>query len=56
MQFSFDGHKRVRNLAKHGLDLADAQQVILAGRSVTFEDLRFDYGEDRFVTLAKTGS
>ena len=45
MQFSFDAHKRIRNLSKHGLDLADAHQVIISGRSVTFEDLRFDYGE-----------
>lgn len=55
MQFSFDAHKRIRNLTKHGLDLADAHQVIISGRSVTFEDLRFDYGEYRFVTLGQLG-
>ncbi len=36
---------------KHGLDLADAAKVIESGQTVTFEDRRFDYGEERFVTL-----
>ena len=42
-------------LKKHGLDLADAQQVIESGQTVTFEDRRFDYGEERFVTLGPLG-
>jgi uncharacterized DUF497 family protein len=55
MRFSFDHAKRVSNLKKHGLDLADAQQVIESGQTVTFEDRRFEYGEERFVTLGPVG-
>lgn len=51
MRFSFDPAKRAANLRKHGLDLADAQQVIESGQTVTFEDRRFEYDEARFVTL-----
>ncbi|MFT7722745.1 MAG: BrnT family toxin [Roseateles sp.] len=51
MRYSFDPGKRATNLTKHGLDLAEAPQVIESGQTVTFEDRRFDYGEERFVTL-----
>jgi len=51
MQYSFDPAKQASNLKKHGLNLADAMQVIESGQTVTFEDRRFDYGEERFVTL-----
>jgi uncharacterized protein len=51
MRFSFDPEKRARNLKKHGLDLADARAVIESGNTVTFEDRRFEYGEERFVSL-----
>lgn len=51
MRYSFDPAKRAGNLKKHGLDLTDAQGVIESGQTVTFEDRRFDYGEERFVTL-----
>lgn len=51
MHYSFDPIKRASNLRKHGLDLADAPQVIESGQTLTFEDHRFDYGEERFVTL-----
>lgn len=43
------------NLKKHGFDLADAQRVIESGATVTFEDRRFDYDEERFVTLGPLG-
>jgi uncharacterized protein len=51
MRYSFDPAKRTSNLKKHGLDLADASLVIESGETVTFEDRRFDYSEERFVTL-----
>ena len=34
----------------HGLDFADAPGVF-EGRTFTFGDDRFDYGEERYVTL-----
>jgi uncharacterized DUF497 family protein len=47
---SFDPAKRAGNLAKHGLDLAEAEQV-LAGPCAERLDDRFDYGEPRWVSL-----
>lgn len=51
MRYSFDPAKQASNLKKHGFDLADARRVLESGLTVTFEDRRFDYGEERFVTL-----
>ena len=51
MRYCFGPAKQASNLKKHGLDLADAPQVIESGQTVTFEDRRFDYSEERFVTL-----
>ena len=55
MRSSFDPTKRASNLKKHGVDLADAPKVIESGQTVTFEDRRFAYGEERFVTLGPLG-
>jgi uncharacterized protein len=46
--FSWDEPKRQANLAKHGLDFADAEKVF-AGPMVLFEDTRIDYGEQRMI-------
>ncbi len=51
MRGSYDPRKRIGNLRKHGYDFDDAHEVIESERTVTFEDRRFDYGEQRFVTL-----
>jgi uncharacterized protein len=51
MRYSFDPAKRASNFKKHGFDLTDARRVIESGQTVTFEDRRFDYVEERFVTL-----
>jgi len=51
MRYIFDLKKRTANLKKHGYDFEDAQQVIESGCTVTFEDRRFDYDEQRFITL-----
>ena len=56
MRYSFDPAKQATNLKKHGFDIADAQEVIESGMTVTFEDRRFDYGEERFVTLGPLGA
>jgi uncharacterized DUF497 family protein len=52
MRYSFDAAKRAVNLAKHGLDLADAERVIGCNVALTLQDLRYEYGEDRFLTIA----
>ena len=51
MRYTHDPKERAANLKKHGYDFEDANQVIESGRAVTFEDRRFDYGEQRFITL-----
>ena len=50
MRFTFDSKKDAANIAKHGLSLADAP-LVFDGLTFTFEDDRFAYGEQRFVTL-----
>jgi uncharacterized DUF497 family protein len=50
MLFEWDDAKNRSNFAKHGLDFADAE-LVFAGPCVTFVDDRFNYGEERFVTL-----
>jgi uncharacterized protein len=50
MRLEGDAVKNRSNLAKHGLDFADAESVF-AGPCVTFVDDRFNYGEERFITL-----
>lgn len=50
MQFEWDENKRKSNIAKHGFDFVDASQVF-EGATLTFEDDRFAYGEQRFITL-----
>ena len=50
MPYEWDEAKNRRNFAKHGLAFEDARQVF-AGPCVTFEDERFDYGEERLITL-----
>jgi hypothetical protein len=50
MLFEWDEHKRSANLKIHKLDFRDAPEVF-DGSTVTYEDDRFNYGEQRFVTL-----
>jgi uncharacterized protein len=48
MQFEWDEAKRLANLEKHGLDFADAVELI-QGQMVIGRDQRFDYGEERYI-------
>jgi uncharacterized DUF497 family protein len=54
MKYTWDDSKRRANMKKHRLDLADAEKVF-AGATFTFEDKRFDYGEQRWVTMGLLG-
>ena len=51
MHCTYDPKKRATNLKKHGYDFNDARPVIESDSAVTFEDRRFDYDEQRFITL-----
>ena len=50
MRFTWSEAKRKSNLKNHGLDFRDAPRVF-ESVTFTFEDDRFDYSEQRFVTL-----
>ena len=50
MNYEWDDAKNRSNMAKHGLNFEDAAQVF-DGPCVTFEDDRYPYGEERFLTL-----
>jgi uncharacterized DUF497 family protein len=50
MRFTWDEVKRKRNLKDRGFDFVDAKRVF-DGTTFTYEDDRFRYDEQRFVTL-----
>jgi uncharacterized protein len=50
VEFAWSEAKRAANIKVHGLDFVDAPRVF-EGVTYTFEDDRFSYGEQRFVTL-----
>lgn len=50
LRFEWDEPKRQTNLKKHGVDFADVEPMF-EGMTVTILDDRFDYGEERFITL-----
>ena len=50
MEVEFDATKRDTTLETRGLDMARADEVF-AGATLTVEDDREDYGEDRFITI-----
>jgi len=50
MRFVWSERKRKLNLRDHGIDFIDAHTVF-EGVTFTFEDNRFVYREQRFVTL-----
>lgn len=50
MEFEWDEAKRLVNLHKHGIDFVDVPSVF-DGDTVTVEDDRYSYGEQRFVTF-----
>jgi uncharacterized DUF497 family protein len=54
MKFEWDEAKNRANIQKHGLDLADAQEMF-RGALVVEPDIREEYGEKRWVGLGKIG-
>ena len=50
MRFTWSERKRAINLKEHGLDFVDAPRVF-EELTFTYEDDRFAYGEQRFLTL-----
>lgn len=50
IEFEWDEAKRLTNLRKHGIDFIEVPAVF-DGDTVTVEDDRYSYGEQRFVTF-----
>ena len=50
MSVEFDPAKRMATLQNRGLDMARSGEVF-AGATLTVEDDRRDYGENRFITI-----
>jgi len=50
MKFTWDERKRKKTLNERNLDFADAAKVF-AGPVFTFKDERFEYDEERFVSV-----
>ena len=50
MRIEWDEQKRKSNMKKHGFDFVDAVKVF-EGATFTMRDDRFDYSENRFLTL-----
>lgn len=48
--FVWDETKRLENIRKHGIDFLDVVDVF-NGHTRTYEDDRFFYGEQRFITI-----
>jgi len=46
----WDEAKRLANIRKHGIDFADVPAVF-DRVTLTYEDTRFDHGEQRFTTI-----
>ena len=50
MGYTWDEAKRRKTLDERGLDFRDCEAVF-AGPTLSFSDSRFDYGEERTVTI-----
>jgi uncharacterized DUF497 family protein len=49
-KIAWDDNKNQLNQQKHALDFEDAQEV-LNGPCLVYEDIRYDYGEKRFIVI-----
>ena len=49
MSYQWDPNKAFANLRKHGIDFADAIEVLSDDSAITIEDPRFE--EERFMTI-----
>jgi len=54
MDFEWDADKAQKNLEKHGIRFEIAAAVFIDPNHITAIDDRFDYGEERYVTLGLT--
>ncbi len=53
MEFEWDENKNKANQEKHNIDFDFACKVFEDNSKIEWEDIRIDYGEQRFITLGK---
>lgn len=56
LQFEWDETKNRKNKAKHGVFFSEATLVFNDPVMLVRYDDRFDYGEDRFVVIGRSGA
>jgi uncharacterized DUF497 family protein len=52
VSIAFDPDKEARNIRKHGISLARAEEMDMA-EAVVHEDDHFDYGETRYIAFGE---
>lgn len=52
MKFEWDDNKNLSNIEKHGIDFQDVKSAFMYP-ILTKKDERFDYGEDRLISIGK---
>lgn len=50
MKFEWDAHKNETNIARHGIDFADAPSIFASPLLVALDE-REDYGENRWIGI-----
>ena len=50
---SSDPEKRAKTLEERGFDMDVDAATVFSGPHLTFDDIRFEYGEERYVTIGR---
>ncbi len=56
MKFEWDENKYITNLEKHGISFEEAQEVFLDPLHLSILDQRFNYFEERWITVGQIKS
>jgi len=56
MQITFDPDKDAVNLKKHGLSLQFGTDILADPNVLDLPDVRWDYGEDRWIAYGRVGA
>jgi len=54
MQFEWDENKNIINQEKHGVSFEEAQEVFFDALQISKLDYRFNYFEERWITIGAT--
>ncbi len=51
MKFEWDQNKNEQNIKKHQIDFENAKLIFSDSNRIIYQDLRNDYGEERFISI-----